>query len=64
MNPDEIHKLCPEIRADKLSTLSVSFDEEKKEFFTQVDFNAIEKFVPNSLYKHVQKDNHNFLFER
>jgi hypothetical protein len=29
-----------------------------------VDFNAIEKFVPNSLYKHVQKDNHNFLFER
>jgi len=39
-------------------------DEETKEQYTLIDFNAVQKFVPNELYKMVHKDNHDFLFER
>ena len=31
--------------------LDVKFDEEKKEYYALVDFNSVQKFVPNSIYK-------------
>lgn len=64
VKPEDMHSICPEINKDQLSHLLVYYDEPKKEYYTLVKFNAIEKFVPNNLYRFVQKDNHNFLFER
>ena len=53
VNPEDMHSICPEINKDQLSHLQVYYDEPKKEYFTLVKFNAIEKFVPNNLYRFV-----------
>jgi len=41
----------------------IEFDEEQKEYFVKVDFNSIQRFVPNHIYKAVFEDNTAFLFE-
>jgi hypothetical protein len=53
VKPEDMHSICPEINKDQLSHLQVYYDEAKKEYYTLVKFNAIEKFVPNNLYRFV-----------
>lgn len=42
---------CPQIQQKLQTGEGILFDEEKKEHYALVDFNLVEKFVPQSLYK-------------
>lgn len=55
---------CLSLEKLKSTQLDLIYDEKKDEYITQIDFNGVEKFVPNHLYQLVHKDNHAFLFER
>ncbi len=60
--------VCPHLSLDNLKdkTLDLTYDLVTSEYLTKgvLDFSDIEKFVPNDLYQLVQRDNHQFLFER
>lgn len=42
----------------------ISYDEKAKEYFIQVPFNHVEKFVPSEFYSQVHQDNQLFLAEK
>lgn len=47
----DLPNICPQINIDTLKKLKLLFDEESKEHYTLVDFNSVQKFVPNDIYQ-------------
>ena len=50
---EDIQKVCPQVSLDKVKekNIEVIYDEAKEEYLTKIDFSAVEKYVPNSLYQ-------------